>query len=216
MENALVAGTADLLKKHLTPSQGIAALDIATAVKNWINPLSCGQNTLRQIAATLKPIGMAQSDVPLILQLVENPKFAAINHGLFPGATSLQQHDYIHMVLGRGMLPKDEAFVIGFTMGTTKKFPVWKRSLFTFITQYLYPKNYRFSAEEAQVFLLAAELGSSMKCASLATVNFEVMLDLPVAEIRKLLDIDEAALAEAYAVEQQLFPLAFESSRLLL
>ena len=57
-------------------------------------------------------------DVPLIIKLVENPKY---DIGLFAGNVSLYNHDCIHLLLGRGLRVKDEAFVIGFTMGSTKK-----------------------------------------------------------------------------------------------
>ena len=57
-------------------------------------------------------------NVPLIIKLVENPKY---DIGLFPGNISLYNHDCIHLLLGRGLRVKDEVFVIGFTMGRTKK-----------------------------------------------------------------------------------------------
>ena len=53
--------------------------------------------------------------MPLIIKLVENPNYKTSK--LFGGAVDLFTHDCIHVLLGRGLLPKDEAFVIGVLWG---------------------------------------------------------------------------------------------------
>src|SRR5512132_4682412 len=89
--------------------------------REWRVPLSSGGQTLRAAQETLRPFGADQREIPLIIQLVENPKYDLPGIDIFPGATDLHTHDMIHIVLGRGLLPKDEAFVIGFTMGSTDR-----------------------------------------------------------------------------------------------
>ena len=71
---------------------------------------------------------LSQEDVPLVIKLTENPKY--ISSKLFTGAVDLFSHDCIHVLLGRGLLTKDEAFVIGYTMGSAKKMRRWRRNLF--------------------------------------------------------------------------------------
>ena len=60
---------------------------------------------------------LGQDSIPLIIKLVENPKY--FTSRLFTGAVNLFTHDCIHIVLDRGLLVKDEAFVIGYTMGSS-------------------------------------------------------------------------------------------------
>ena len=89
--------------------------------RTWHVPLSKGEMTLTDAHRTLQPIAMQQRDVPLIVQLVENPRFDLPGIEIFSGATDLRKHDYLHILLGRGLLPKDEAFVLGFTMCSTNR-----------------------------------------------------------------------------------------------
>ncbi len=53
-------------------------------------------------------------DIPLIVKLVENPKFDLPFVDIFKGAIGLKEHDLVHALLGRGMLPADEAFAFRF------------------------------------------------------------------------------------------------------
>ena len=64
---------------------------------------------------------------------------------------TLEQHDYIHILLGRGLTLMDEAFVIGFTMGSTDRVSTREQNLFSFINQVLYPKPYRFTEDGMKV-----------------------------------------------------------------
>ena len=89
-----------------------------------------GDKKLKTFIKEMEPFKLHQEDVPLIIKLVENPNYATSK--LFTGAVDLFTHDCIHALLGRGLLPKDEAFVIGFTMGSTKKMSRWRKSLFLF------------------------------------------------------------------------------------
>jgi hypothetical protein len=41
-----------------------------------------------------------------MIQLVENPRFNLPGIDLFHGAVDLATHDAIHILLGRGLLPK--------------------------------------------------------------------------------------------------------------
>ena len=79
---------------------------------------------------------LSQDSVPLIIRLVENPNYKTSK--IFTGAVDLVTHDCIHLLLERGVQLKDEAFVIGFTMGSTHKMYRWRRNLFMFCSKYYY------------------------------------------------------------------------------
>src|ERR1041385_35182 len=108
------------------------------AYAEWHIPLSRDQTTLRAAAEDLARVGAAPDDIPLMVRLAENPRF-----NLFHGAVDLKTHDYIHIVLGRGLLAKDEAFVNGFTMGSTQRLSATEEKLFTLVAEHLYPGIYQ-------------------------------------------------------------------------
>ena len=114
-------------------------------VENSFVPLSTAELTLKEAHSQLDEFGLEQEDVPLIIQLVENPKYDLPGIDIFHGATNLKTHDYIHILLGRGVMIKDEAFVLGFTMGSSNRVTTTEEKLFSFITKYIYPKNYQFT-----------------------------------------------------------------------
>ena len=91
------------------------------AWRKWHVPLSQHRTTLEAAYGSLSSIALRQREVPLLVQLVENPRFDLPGIEIFSGATNLRTHDYLHILLGRGLLPKDEAFVLGFTMGSTNR-----------------------------------------------------------------------------------------------
>ena len=152
----------------------------------------------------MKEFKLAQEDVPLIIKLTENPKY--FTSKLFTGAVDLFSHDCIHVLLGRGLLPKDEAFVIGYTMGSGKKMSRWRRNLFLWICKYLYPEGYKFTEEERYIFYSGVMAGS--RCSTdLSKVQFDKLQNMKIDYIRKLLDIvkvDQAFLYQEYPATQRL------------
>ena len=113
-------------------------MTIEEKVENWFVPLSTTDLTLKQAHSQLDEFGLDQDDVPLIIQLVENPKFDLPGIDIFHGATNLETHDYIHILIGRGVMIKDEAFVLGFTMGSSNRVTTTEERLFSFMTCLLY------------------------------------------------------------------------------
>ena len=183
--------------------------------REWRVPLSAAQRTLREAYETLRPFGLDQRDVPLIIQLVEHPKYDMPGIDLFPGAVDLRTHDLIHIVLGRGLLLKDEAFVIGFTMGSTDRIGATEEAIYRFFAQYVFPSGYRFGDEEVQVFKDAVRLGYVSDSRSLAGVDYDAILDLPLGRIRAELGIEDDLLRAYYAIEKRRYPNSPESQRLL-
>lgn len=182
----------------------------AELAANWHHPLSKGSNNLKTVLDGMKEFKLAQDDVPLIIKLTENPKY--FTSKLFTGAVDLFSHDCIHVLLGRGLLPKDEAFVIGYTMGSGKKMSRWRRNLFLWICKYLYPEGYKFTEEERYIFYSGVMAGSRCS-ADLSKVQFDKLQNMKIDYIRKLLDIDKELLKCYYCTEKRLFD-GKESQRL--
>lgn len=183
--------------------------------REWHVPLSRADVTLGSAYGSLEAIGMAQRDVPLIVQLVENPRYDLPGIEIFSGATKLRDHDCLHILLGRGLLPKDEAFVLGFTMGSSNRVGDIEERLFTLIARYLYPKGYRFDDEDVAVYKDAVRLGYVSDCRSLAEVDCVPMLDWPIGRIRQEVGLEEDLLRAYYAIEARRYPRSAESRRLL-
>jgi hypothetical protein len=170
----------------------------------------CEKMTLKESLNEMENFKLRQEEVPFVIQLVENPRYDV---GLFAGNVDLFTHDCIHVLLGRGLLVKDEAFVIGYTMGSTKKMFRLRKNLFMFCSKYLYPKGYKFGEEERFVFNLAVAAGN--KCeVDLSKVAFKQFYDHELAEIRILLGVDHDLLESCYSLEKELYPASYESRRL--
>ena len=170
-----------------------------------------GDKKLSTFLKEMEPFKLHQEDVPLIIKVVENPKY--FTSKLFTGAVDLFTHDCIHALLGRGLLPKDEAFVIGATMGSGKQMARWRRNLFMFCAKHLYPKGYSFGEEERFIFNLGIVAGS--KCnVDLSTVDFHKLLNLRISEIRRDLQISYEIIKHCYGLEKKCFS-STESKRLL-
>lgn len=185
-------------------------LSRTSSYAEWHVPISRTEMTLRAAADELARVGAAPDDIPLMVRLAENPKY-----NLFHGTVDLKTHDCIHAVLGRGLLAKDEAFVIGFTMGSTHRLGATEEKLFTLVAERLYPGSFRFSREDVRVFRDAARLAFISDVPALDRVDYTQLLDCTLGMIRRDLGIDEDLLRAYYAIEKKRYPESPESRRLL-
>ncbi len=189
-------------------------MSLPSHVREWFIPLEDDQQTLADAYAQMKSIALAQESIPILVQLVENPKYDLPGIDIFSGATDLATHDYIHILLGRGVLPKDEAFVIGFTMGSTNRVGEWEEKLYGLFTKYFYPKNYRFSEEDFQVYKDAVRLGYVSDCQPLNTIDFPALGHLSIKAAREEIGIEIDLLRAYYQIEARRYPDSYESQRL--
>jgi len=183
--------------------------------KQWCIPLSAELVTLQQAYDSQCLLGAGAGDIPMIVKLVENPKFDLPFVDIFKGAIGLKEHDLVHALLGRGMLPADEAFVIGFTMGSSNRMGILEKKLYSFIAKNLYPKFYKMSEEDIVIFTKAAHLGYVSDCQPLNKVDFEPLMHLPLAEVRRKVGIEVDLLQAFYKLEHQRFPHLSSSPRLI-
>ena len=184
--------------------------------KFWHIPLSRDQITLREALDEMHRSGDRQKDIPLLVQLVENPKYQ-LPEGfeIFHGRVDLFTHDCLHILLGRGMLPKDESFVIGFTMGSTQNVDETEEKFYTWIAKNFYPDMYRFTEDDIVVFRNALRLGYVSSCQPLHTVDFKSMMDRRLCDIRHDVSLETDLLIAYYRIEKRRYPQSIESQRLL-
>ena len=98
-----------------------------------------------------------KKDISWLVWLIENPKSPFHLHG----ASTLHDHDHVHVLLRRGQANDDEAFVIGFTMGNDDRTKSWESKLFKFISRWLYPKGERFTKKQLKIFDSGFKYGQS-------------------------------------------------------
>jgi len=183
--------------------------------RDWYIPLQQDWITLREAQQSMASVRAQQDEIPLMVQLVENPKFQIPGVRLFHGAVDLLQHDYIHIVLGRGLLEKDEAFTIGFTMGSTNKVSTAEEKLYAWISRYLYPGVYKFGKEDIEVFSHAVRLAYISECLALDEFDFSGWLDKPLRDIREHIGLEKDLVLAYYQLENKRYPSESECQRLL-
>jgi len=183
--------------------------------RDWHLPLAHDQLTLAQARADLARVSASAQDIPLMVQLVENPKYRIPGIELFHGRVELRQHDAIHILLGRGLLNKDEGFTIGFTMGSTRQVTSIEEELFVSIAAHLYPPPYRFGHEDIAVFRNGLRMAHIMMCKRLDNIDFTEYEQQPLAVIRSQIGIDRNLLRAYYALEKERYPRCASSRRLL-
>lgn len=183
---------------------------------DWHIPISENRLTLGEAHDSLKQVGAQKEDIPLIVKLIENPKLSIPGITLFHGAVDLLAHDYIHILLGRGLLAEDEAFTIGYTMGSTKQVSTREALLFEFISKHLYPENYQFKDRDIEIFFAALNIAEKSNCQALDKVDYASFLNTPIGEIRKTLGIPTDKIIEYYTTEKKRYPDSKSSNRLLL
>lgn len=182
-------------------------------VKQWHWPLTKRDITLQDAYQDMQKIALKQESIPWIVQLVENPDYEIPGITIFDGATHLETHDLIHILLGRGVLPKDEAFVIGFTMGTSNRVGNFQENLYGLFTKYIYPRHYRFDDEDLQVYKDAVRLGYISDCTPLSAIDYPSLLSNSIQEVRNMIGIEESLLAAYYEIEAARYPDSMESQR---
>jgi len=188
--------------------------DVLSPNNAWHIPLERDGLTLREALRQMHQSGDWQEDIPLLVQLVENPRFQPPGLSLFHGAVDLYAHDCIHLILGRGMMPKDEAFVIGFTMGSTNRVSTMEEKLYTFIAGNIYPGSYRFSEDDVQIFRDGLHLGMLSRCQPLDTIDWHSLERQTLRTARQHINLEVGLLLAYYAEEKTRYPDAVESQRL--
>lgn len=150
------------------------------------------------------------SKIPWIVRLFENPE----SWIRFRGAVDLEDHDVMHVLLGRGLQDQDEAFVIGFAMGTAKRVIWFQYWVFKFVLARLYPEPYRIPRFLQPAFDLGVKCGQETGSTNLYKRHLKELRSLPLGEARSRAEIDMKVIRKYYELEQQKIPFTIASLRL--
>jgi hypothetical protein len=145
--------------------------------------------------------GFPPEAVHPMVRLFENPESPIA----FEGAITLERHDILHCLLGRGLIDQDEAFVLGYTMGTSRRMNRVKKWAFKTVLAN-YPEPYRIMGLELKAYDLGVEAGSKCETHAIYDHPLENYLDVTVGEVRRRLGISKDLLLEFYAREQVEIP----------
>jgi len=182
-----------MLKDFFTPKPKPIPVEWA----NWNPGLDNDHRTLGDVYGTLPTYEF--NSYPLIVLVFENPRSPVA----LKGRCSLLRHDLIHVLIGRGLFVQDEAFVIGYTMGTSKTIGGAEKELFKFAAHRLYPKKYRFKASDLIAYDIGFMAGQANKI-EIFERPLEDELNRPLGELRAELGIDKTFLRQCYAMEQRM------------
>ena len=139
---------------------------------------------------------LPQSSIPLIVQLLENPQYdiKIFGKNLFPGRTNLGHHDLLHILLNQGLKQTNEAFVLGFTMGSTGQMTWVETWLYLGLMNIFGSKLYRYNKAQRKVFMIAVSLGSFYAKKGIARLDrfpLDLMMKEKVSRIREKLGLHD-------------------------
>ncbi|GAB5388657.1 MAG: hypothetical protein Alpg2KO_16250 [Alphaproteobacteria bacterium] len=176
--------------------------------KHWSPGLDNGHWKLGDVIESLP--GAGAIEIAFMVKVFENPASPIA----LPGAITLARHDAVHAMVGRGLRPQDEGFVIGFTMGSDPKLKPWHCKVFKFVSRYLYPKAYKFYEDDLMAWDLGVGAARKMGVPNLAEYPFEDPMDRTLDDLRKELKINLPELHAIYRKETLLAPDTEETRRL--
>ncbi len=169
----------------------------------WSPGLDTDHLTLRDVMATMPKSD--PNDVPEIVRKYENPE--SPDH--LPGAITLERHDCLHALLGRGLHVQDEAFIIGATMGSASDISAAVIEEFIYISTTVYPEAWRFEAEHIASYKLGIGFAEdALKNKDLHLTPFELppLFDTKIGEIRKQFDLIKDEMRAYFRAEEILVP----------
>ena len=120
-----------------------------------------------------------QSSIHWFVWLLENPN-SPIS---LTGAINLDNHDLIHILLDKGMDIRDEALVIGFTMGNSTETTKLVKWLFEFCARWIYPKGYRFNRGDIAEYRRGYAYGYSRPNKNIHLTEFDLTQN--ISDIRE-------------------------------
>ncbi|MBV8753091.1 MAG: hypothetical protein JO328_09540 [Hyphomicrobiales bacterium] len=156
--------------------------------------------------------GLPLDCFPNIIWRYEDPD----SRDAFPGSISLERHDCLHIILGRGLLNQDEAFVIGFTMGAARNATFAHCLEFQHVASTLYTPPFQWSDSDLSAFRLAFHYAqtSSSVVRDLHLIPFELRMTESIHALRRLGGISVPDLKMLFECEKLLVTQSKASLRL--
>jgi len=182
--------------------------------QDWHIPYHQDSQSL-QIALASMPQPAEQVELPMMLRLQRDPSLSFLGQLVFRAGMNRHQNDCIHILLGRGLLDLDQAFVLGFTLGSSKKGSVPEHRLYGEVGRHFYNNTQLFSEAESIVFKDAIKLAYLSFCAPLDTFDFTPWYEHSLRQLREAIGLETELMNAYFAVEKHRFPHAVASQRLL-
>lgn len=180
---------------------------------DWYIPLHQASIILGEALATLPP--EETGELPLMLRLQRDPVLSFLGQLVFRVGIDQHQYHCIHILLGRGLLPLDQAFVLGFTIASSKKGSLPEHRLNAEIARHFNRSETGLGDNEKAVFKEGVKLAYMSFCAPLDDFDFEPWHGRSLAELREAVGLESELLLAYYAVERHRYPHSPESQRLL-
>jgi hypothetical protein len=168
--------------------------------REWYPGLDNNESTLGEILDSLP--GFTADEIPALVRIFENPESPIA----LAGACSLEQHDAIHVLLGRGLVDQDEAFIIGFTAGASRDPLTEPERLAYHIALQSYQEPYRIKGKDLLAFDLGVKAGTICGCSQLHALDVPRIRHRKLGELRAELGIDVKILREFYQLEKLIIP----------
>lgn len=174
----------------------------------WHPGLDNDDATMQELLDTLP--GVQDEAIPKEVRWFEDPTSPIA----LPGAVSLAWHDAIHILLGRGLLDQDEAFVVGFTMGNATSFRREDATTLRNAFSHSYPEPFRVYGIKLLAFDLGVEAGRMIGVPDLADQQGRLPHAWTLRKWRLEFGICTATLRSFYLREKLMIPGTLESARL--
>ncbi len=177
----------------------------------WVPEFTFDSWSVDKLRQTLP--GIPKDGIPEIVKKYEDPS----SPNALVGAVTLAHHDVIHILLGRGLLDQDEAFVLGFTMGTATCGDIQDDlEKMRNLLQKEYQEPFRIPVNKLKAFDLGVECARRSQCKDIFLLKLteEPSLSKSVGQLRIDCGIDKNVLVQFYRQEREAIPCTLESSRL--
>lgn len=184
-----------------------------TSQQDWYIPLHQDSISLGEALASVPPV--KTEELPLMLRLQRDPVLSFLGQLVFRSGVDQQQYYCIHILLGRGLLPLDQAFALGFTIASCQKGSLPEHRLNAEIARNFTRSETRISENENAVFKEGIKLAYMSFCAPLDDFDFEPWHASTLRELRDAVGLETDLLLAYCAVEKHRYPHVHESQRLL-
>lgn len=181
--------------------------------QDWHIPYTKDDMSLRSALESISEIRTYHHTPPLMLTLAEQSQQQ--ENPVFDERLDLQQHDCIHVMLGRGLLHADEVFSIGFTVASSIKVSTSEQHFYAKFGKRIFTLIGELTEYETIIFRDAVRLAYISACLALDKFDFQPWLDESISKVRDVLGLEAELILAYYAVEQSRYPNNIASQRLL-
>ncbi len=185
---------------HCSGNEPLAAACMDTPFwTRWYPGLDTDHRTVGSVLDTMP--ALSSDDIPAIIRAFESPDSPL----KLPGACTLEQHDVLHVLLGRGLVDQDEAFVLGFTAVADPKFTDEDMERYKLAFS-IYPEPFCIRGCDLVAFELGVQAARKMQLSNLMALDVQSARHQYVGQLRHELGIDTEVLLDIYDLERQRIP----------